>query len=109
VAESKREDKALFDLIQAMAAEIGPADFVAQQKAIMGRADSRPTLAEINCPSLVLCGGQDELTPPELSLELYRGIGNSELHILAGIGHMAPLEHPDLVAALLERMLVERL
>ena len=37
--------------------------FLMQQKAIMARPDSRPTLGRIRCPTLVLCGREDALTP----------------------------------------------
>ena len=41
--------------------------FVRQQRAIMSRPDSRPLLACVRCPTLVLVGDGDELTPPELA------------------------------------------
>ena len=38
--------------------------FIRQQTAIMTRPDSRPDLPKIKCPTLVLVGDGDQLTPP---------------------------------------------
>lgn len=63
IDEARLDDAALTDEIIAMAARIGRDGFLNQQRAIMGRPDSRPTLAAIDCPTLILCGRQDALTP----------------------------------------------
>ncbi len=44
VAPARREDRALRDIVRRMASETGPEAFVRQQRAIMGRPDSRPEL-----------------------------------------------------------------
>ena len=56
------EDADLADAVLAMTARVGRDAFLSQQAAIMGRPDSLPGLAKIACPTLVLCGRQDELT-----------------------------------------------
>ena len=53
-----------------MASETGAEAFIRQQQAIIGRPDSRPDLARIDCPTLVLVGDSDQLIPPELSVEI---------------------------------------
>jgi pimeloyl-ACP methyl ester carboxylesterase len=53
-----------------MADEVGAAGFVLQQTANMNRPDSRPSAAAIRCPTLVLVGDGDELTPPERAAEI---------------------------------------
>jgi pimeloyl-ACP methyl ester carboxylesterase len=47
-----------------MAEETGAEAFIRQQQAIIGRVDSRPGLGAIDCPTLVLVGDGDQLTPP---------------------------------------------
>ena len=47
-----------------MASEIGAEAFIRQQRAIIGRVDSRPGLGAIGCPTLVLVGDGDQLTRP---------------------------------------------
>jgi pimeloyl-ACP methyl ester carboxylesterase len=88
-----------------MCHDVGPQGFVRQQKAIMGRADSRPLLASIRCPALVLVGAQDELTPPHLADEMAAGISGARLVTVADCGHMSTMERPQAVTrALVEWM-----
>jgi pimeloyl-ACP methyl ester carboxylesterase len=63
----------------------------------MGRADSRPTLALIRCPTLVLVGEADELTPAPLAAEIATGISGARLVRVPGCGHLSTLEKPDQV------------
>jgi pimeloyl-ACP methyl ester carboxylesterase len=95
----RHADAALTGTIRAMAAKVGVAGFRRQQTAIMGRPDSRPSLAAIACPTLVLCGRQDVLTPVELHEEMAAAIPDATLVILPRCGHLAPLEQPAAVSA----------
>ena len=88
-------------VIQSMASSLGAEVFVRQQRAIMGRPDSRPTLATITCPTLVICGQDDLITPPELAIEMADGIRQARLEIIAQCGHLASLDQPEAVSALL--------
>ena len=89
--------------VLAMAARVGKEAFLRQQMAILGRADSLPTLAQIACPTLVLCGENDLLTPPDRHLEMAAGIADARLVKLPDCGHLPPLERPqDTTAALLQ-------
>lgn len=63
--------------------------------AIRDRADSRPFLAAMTMPSLVIVGEQDAITPPELSEEIAAGMPNATLVTLPGAGHMANVDAPD--------------
>ena len=98
-------DTALVSLIADMAARVGVDGFISQQTAIMGRADSRPLLKDIVCPTLVLCGRQDELTPLALHEEMHAGIGSSQLVVLDRCGHLSSMEQPDEVTAALREWL----
>ena len=101
----RQNDVALKRTLQEMAADVGPKAFVRQQKAIMSRMDSRPFLAAIHCPTLVLVGDGDELTPPELSKEICAGISGARLVAVPGCGHLSTLEKPDAVNAALAEWL----
>ncbi len=94
---SRHADRPLVDGIRAMAQAVGRDAFVRQQTAIIGRPDSRPLLAQIRCPTLVLCGREDRVLPLEMSEEMAAGIAGATLVVLDGTGHMAPLEQPDAV------------
>jgi pimeloyl-ACP methyl ester carboxylesterase len=62
--------------------------------AMIGRPDSRPLLAKITVPTLVVCGDEDLLTPPSDSEALHAGIAGSRLVMLPGAGHLSNLEAP---------------
>lgn len=84
---------------------VGADAFCRQMTAIMGRPDSRPALATIAVPTLVLCGRQDALSPPDWHREMADAIDGAELVILEGCGHMAPMEKPEETTAALRRWL----
>jgi pimeloyl-ACP methyl ester carboxylesterase len=91
--------------IRAMAQDTGPEAFVREMKAIMSRADSRLLLTSIRCPTLVLVGEGDELTPPELSQEIAGGIEGATLTVVPNCGHLSTLEKPEAVNAALSAWL----
>ncbi len=96
-------DERLREIFRLMVEETGTAGFIRQQTAIIGRPDSRPTLASIRCPTLVLVGDSDELTPPNLATEIADGIAGARLVTVPECGHASPLERPRHVTeALLE-------
>ncbi|MGH8500980.1 MAG: alpha/beta fold hydrolase [Gammaproteobacteria bacterium] len=90
-------DPAIVTRLARMAAKVGVEGFARQQTAIMHRADSRPLLPRIACPTLVLCGRQDALTPPEIASEMADGIHNSRLVIVEQCGHLSAIEQPEQV------------
>jgi pimeloyl-ACP methyl ester carboxylesterase len=86
-----------------MAQDVGAEAFVRQQTAIMGRPDSRPLLSAIRCPTLVLVGDGDQLTPPDRAAEMAAGIAGARLVTVPECGHCSTLEQPEQVT----RTLVE--
>jgi pimeloyl-ACP methyl ester carboxylesterase len=98
-----RQTHALRDLNRLMAQEVGPDAFVRQQTAIIARPDSRPVLAGIRCPTLVLVGDHDQVTPPELSEEMAAAIPGARLVVVPDCGHGSTLEQPrEVTRALVE-------
>lgn len=105
VHRNRHGDEALKRLVRLMAEETGAEAFLRQEKAIIGRADARAALAAIKCPTLVLVGDGDELTPPHLSQEIAAAIAGARLVVIADCGHLSTLERPAAVnAALVEWM-----
>lgn len=88
-----------------MADGVGPEAFVRQEEAIIGRPDSRGDLPSIACPTLVLCGRQDEITPLHLHEEMAAMIPDSRLRVIEDCGHLSTLERPDEVTAALREWL----
>jgi pimeloyl-ACP methyl ester carboxylesterase len=70
VHPSRRDDAGLRQLVHDMGDDVGPEAFVRQQLAIMSRPDSRPSLAWIRCPTLVLSSDEDNTVPNSLSVEM---------------------------------------
>jgi pimeloyl-ACP methyl ester carboxylesterase len=102
------KDESLVGTIADMARTVGKDAFLRQQRAIMGRIDSRPSLPAIACPTLVLCGRQDALTPAHLHEELAAAIADATLVILPHCGHLSPMEQPEAVTAQLRAWLAGR-
>jgi pimeloyl-ACP methyl ester carboxylesterase len=98
-------DKALTGLIMDMAERVGREAFANQQTAIMNRPDSRGFLPEITCPTLVIGGRQDAITPPDIVHELALGIPHSHIEIIEHCGHLSVLEQPETVNTLMRRWL----
>ena len=57
-------------------------------------ADQRDRVRAIRCPTLVLCGSEDRITPPALSEDLKDRIPQSSLIEIADAGHLSNLEQP---------------
>ena len=102
---SRLGDAALTEAIKLMAKNVGKEAFVRQERAIMSRAESRPLLAAIKCPTLVLCGRQDQLTPLDRHEEMAVGIKRATLEVLEECGHMSTMEKPKHVNRALRRWL----
>lgn len=96
-----RRDDAMRRVVGQMARESGPDVFAAQQTAIMNRPDSRPDLATITCPTLVLVGAEDQVTPPEFAEEIATAVPASRLVEVPDCGHLSTLEEPRAVNAAL--------
>lgn len=103
IHEDRLADEDLTADIEAMAERVGKDAFVRQQKAILTRPDSRPGLAKISCPTLVIGSRQDRLTPVDCHEEMAAGIPGAELIIIEDCGHLSPMEHPDRVTEELRR------
>jgi len=97
VHRERHGDAALKAAVRAMNEETGPEAYIRQQQAIMTRPDSRPGLKAIACPTLVLVGEDDRLTPPDLSQEMATAIPGARLVVVPGSGHLSTMEQPQAV------------
>jgi 3-oxoadipate enol-lactonase len=69
--------------------------------ALRDRPDRRGELALIACPTLVIVGAEDVLTPPAEAAAMASAIPGARYVELPGVGHLANLEAPAAFAALL--------
>ena len=90
-------DEHLHRIVLDMADDVGPDAFVWQLEAITGRIDSRPTLATIKCPTLVLTSDTDNMMPPDASSEIASAIPGAKLVTIQDCGHLTQLEKPQAV------------
>jgi len=105
VHPSRVNDPYIVETVTAMTQRVGREAFVRQQTAILNRPDSRPGLARIRCPTLVLCGHEDAATPPELHREIAADIADARLVVVPECGHLSTLERPAAVNEALRRWL----
>jgi pimeloyl-ACP methyl ester carboxylesterase len=96
-----QRDRALVERYVQMVLRAGTAQLIAQNRAVMARADLRAALPAIRCPALVLCGEADALTPPDHARELADTLPSARLEMIEGAGHMLTLEQPARVGSLL--------
>jgi pimeloyl-ACP methyl ester carboxylesterase len=94
-------DHALVESITNMAERVGRDAFLRQQRLLMNRPDSRHDLALIHCPTVVICGREDGLTPLADSEEMIEKIPRSKLVVIEDCGHLPTMERPRAVSAVL--------
>lgn len=105
IHEDRLDDEELTTIIFEMAENIGKDAFFMQQEAIMARPDGREFLATVGCPTLILCGRQDALTPLELHEEMSELVSHSELVVVEDSGHLPTLERPENVSQAMKEWL----
>lgn len=88
------------EVVETMA-RISPAAYRIGAEAVW-LADQRDRAAEIELPTLVICGTEDKVTPPALSEELTRLIPGAQLKLIVGAGHIGNLEKPTEFNAIVE-------
>ena len=101
MAPDRREGE-VADIARRMAADTGADAFLRQQRAIIARIDSRPGLAAIGVPTLLLRGDQDGIVGAAQIEEIAAGIPHATAMTLPGAGHLLLLEEPVIVGRLIE-------
>jgi len=95
------DDEPLLDRYRAMLRRTGFAQLARQNRAMMSAADMRPALRSITCPTLVVCGEHDGVTPPACSREMAEAIPGARMAWLPDCGHMLTMEKPAAINQLL--------
>ena len=68
---------------------------IAATRALRDRPDRTAALGAIDCPTLVVCGGEDAISPPAEMRALAQALSDGEYVEIAGAGHLSNLEAPD--------------
>ena len=66
--------------------------------AMRDREDHTGDLPSIPVPTLIVVGEADAITPPATAQAMQREISNSQLEVIPGAGHLAPMEQPEHVS-----------
>jgi len=100
-----------------------PAEVAARKRALLRPEVSRhfimgemrsmnalPGVAKIRCPTLILAGGYDPITPPACSEEIAAALapGLVEMHILPEAGHGVHRDEPERAEAVLRAFLMRK-
>jgi pimeloyl-ACP methyl ester carboxylesterase len=91
---TRREQPATGTRVRALIEANSPAAIKGAIGAMLTRQDSGPFLPSITCPTLILVGEEDSLTPPAASEEMARAIPDSRLERIPRAGHLSNLEQP---------------
>lgn len=102
---TKRERLALVTGLEERILATSPQAIADALHGLAARPDSRPTLATVRVPTLVLVGAEDVLTPPDESEAMAAAIPGARLEVVPRAGHLANLERPDAVNAALRAFL----
>jgi pimeloyl-ACP methyl ester carboxylesterase len=90
-------DATLLRVMVRMGLTVGVEGMARQIAAIVSRVDSRPTLASINVPTIVLAGDSDPLIPLERTVETAEAVPGAQLVVVPQCGHGSTLEQPEAV------------
>jgi pimeloyl-ACP methyl ester carboxylesterase len=82
-----------------------PADVLLGDFTACDTFDMMDRLGEVASPAFVLCGTQDQLTPPKYATYLQNHMPNARLHLVEGAGHMVMIEQPQSIVKALTALL----
>jgi len=94
---------------RALAEVSGAQGLAAQARGMALRADSTPLLPQISCPTLIIVGDQDAITPVSDARTLFERIPDTTLAVIEDAGHLSNLERPDLFTDRVAGFLREKL
>ncbi len=96
-----RPDVVAFVRDTVTAVDIGSASW-AVKSVVPGRPDQRSLFANITTPVLVVAGAEDATFPLPETIAMAEAIPGAAVAVLDGVAHLAGLENPPLVNALIE-------
>lgn len=100
-----RQDADQEEKARRMAENVGEEAFLRQLSAQAGRPDSRESLRDIRCPTLVALGRQDQLCPMEVHEEIAEAVPGAGFKVIEDCGHLSTLERPEATTEMLWRWL----
>jgi pimeloyl-ACP methyl ester carboxylesterase len=83
-----------------------PAGVVLGDLQACDRFDVMSRIAMVQAPALVVCGDEDQLTPPKYARFLGERIAGASVSVIAGAGHYVQVEKPRETTAAIRRFLI---
>lgn len=87
-------NKAVLPFLKSVAVKSSPEAVMTALAALAARPDAVPGLSKVTCPTAVLVGSQDKITPLPLSETMRSRIPGAELHLIPDAGHFSNAENP---------------
>lgn len=100
-----QDNEPLFSSIIKMADTFTPDQFIDQLQISKIRPQSLSTLKKQDPPTLLICGEEDCLCPPEFHREIAKQLTSVTLQIIPHAGHFALLEEPEEVGTTISKWL----
>ncbi|BCL80311.1 alpha/beta hydrolase [Ktedonobacteria bacterium brp13] len=94
-AETRKHHPEVEARVRSMIATATPYGIAAASRGMAQRQDSTALLAHITCPTLVIVGAEDGLTPPAVAHAYAGQIPGAQLAQIAHAGHLSNLEQPE--------------
>ena len=101
------EQPDLLDRLRRTIAANDPRGLAAASRGMARRANFTPLLPAIDCPTLLIVGREDIVSPPAEMAAMAAAIPGARLVEIPGSGHLSPMERPDEVNAAILDFLAE--
>jgi 3-oxoadipate enol-lactonase len=108
-ATTRAQRPEIVNHVRSLVLASSPAAIAGGISALMTRPDSTPLLERIHCPTLILVGDEDAVTPRPLAEALHAGIGGSTLASVPEAGHLSSLEQPGVFNDTVGRFLEQKM
>lgn len=92
-----------------MGRDLGAGVLERQARALQRRPDQQGVLRRCKCPTMVLCGKEDGLTPLKRHAFMAELIPYASLEVIDDAGHLPTLEQPEATTAALRRWMTQPL
>ena len=95
--KTKSDNPRLIGRLREMMAGADRLGMAAALRGMAARPDMTASLAEISCPTLIIVGEEDAITPPAEMRSMADAICGAKYMEIAPAGHLAPMESPAAV------------
>ncbi|GAB6184906.1 alpha/beta fold hydrolase [Thermopirellula anaerolimosa] len=99
--QTRKERPDCVTRLEDMMRRASPEGIAAAALGMAERPDSTALLSSVPCPTLVVAGEFDVLSPPSEMRMMANAIPGARFEVIPGAGHMTPMERPDEFNAIL--------